>query len=116
MEKIINIGNREIRMKSTAGTMREYRNNFKRDFIQDLQSLQTKLQEKSANELELIDLEMFENIAWCMAKTADKSVPDIIRWLDEFDTFDIMQALPEIMELLIANMEQIGSKKKTINE
>lgn len=114
MEKILTIGNKEIKMKSTAGTMMRYRNNFNRDFIKDLIQLQTKLSEKldKGTEFEALDLDIFEKIAWCMAKTADNNIPDIENWLDQFDTFDIMQVLPEIMELLVANMEQINSKKK----
>ena len=33
MEKILEIGGKQIKMKSTAGTMMRYRNNFNRDFI-----------------------------------------------------------------------------------
>lgn len=114
MEKVLNIGGKQIKMKSTAGTMMRYRNNFNRDFIKDLVKLQTKLSDKleKGQEFEAIDLDIFEKIAWCMAKTADNSIPDIENWLDEFDTFDIMQVLPELMNLLVANMEQINDKKK----
>jgi hypothetical protein len=114
MEKVLKIGNKEIKMKSTAGTMMRYRNNFNRDFIKDLVNIQGKLAEKVENgkEFEAIDLDIFEKIAWCMAKTADNSIPDIEHWLDEFETFDVMQVLPELMNLLVANMEQINDKKK----
>ena len=116
MEKVLIIGNKEVKMKSTAGTMMRYRNNFNRDFIKDLVRLQRALDNKleKGEEFEALDLDIFEKLAWCMAKTADDSIPDIEHWLDEFDTFDIMQVLPEIMGLLIANMEQINSKKKTL--
>lgn len=115
MEKILNIGGHEIKMKSTAGTMNRYRNAFNRDFIKDLVKLQEKLSKKVDNgtEFEAIDLELFERLAWSMAKTADDNIPDIEHWLDEFETFDIMQALPEIMGLLSANLEQLNTKKKT---
>lgn len=114
MEKILNIGGKQVRMKSTAGTMMRYRNYFNRDFIKDLVKLQTKLTDKleTGQEFEALDLDLFEKIAWCMAKTADNSIPDIENWLDEFETFDIMQVLPELMNLLVANMEQINDKKK----
>ena len=114
MEKIITIGGKDIKLKSTAGTMMRYRNNFNRDFIKDLIKLQGKLNDKLVKgaEFEALDLDMFEKIAWCMAKTADDTIPDIEHWLDEFDTFDIMQVLPQIMELLTNNMAQINDKKK----
>lgn len=114
MEKTLNIGGKEVKLKSTAGTMMRYRNNFNRDFIKDLVSLQGKLTSKLDNgtEFDALDLDMFEKIAWCMAKTSDNNIPDIEHWLDEFETFDIMQVLPEIMELLVANMEQVNESKK----
>ena len=114
MEKILNIGGKDIKLKSTAGTMMRYRNNFNRDFIKDLVNLQGKLTDKTTKgaEFNAIDLDIFEKIAWCMAKTADDTIPDIEKWLDEFETFDIMQVLPQIMELIVGNMEQINNKKK----
>lgn len=118
MEKIINIGDKQIKMKATAGTMLRYRNNFGKDFMADLQKLQKKLNEKLENgtEFEAMDLAMFEQIAWCMAKTADDSIPDIEHWLDNFEAFDIMQVLPELMSLLVANMEQLSKKKSVVPE
>ena len=45
-------------------------------------------------------LEMFENIAYIMAKHADPTIPDSPEeWLDEFSTFSIYQVLPKIIEL-----------------
>lgn len=110
MEKILQIGTKEIKLKSTAGTMMRYRNYFNRDFLKDLINLQRKLNDRveTGSQFEAIDLDIFEKITWCMAKTADNSIPDIEHWLDDFETFDIMQILPQIMELLISNMEQIN--------
>lgn len=118
MEKVLKIGDKEVKMKSTAGTMLRYRNYFNRDFIQDLIKLQTKLNDKidKNQEFEAIDLEIFERIAWCMAKTADNNIPEMENWLDDFETFDIMQVLPEIMGLLVQNMEQVNNKKKIEQE
>jgi hypothetical protein len=50
--------------------------------------------------LDLFSLEIFENIAYVMAKHADSSIPDTPEeWLDEFNTFSIYQVLPSIIEL-----------------
>lgn len=115
MEKIIHVGNKEVKLKSTAGTMVRYRNNFNRDFIKDLLHLKSKIELKqgTGEELDAIDLEIFEKIAWSMAKTADDNIPDIEHWLDEFETFDIMIILPQIMDLLVSNMKQLKQTKET---
>ena len=45
--------------------------------------------------LDMFSLEVFENIAFIMAKHADPSIPDTPEeWLDNFNTFSIYQVLP----------------------
>ena len=63
--------------------------------------------------LDLFSLELFENIAYIMAKHADPSIPDSPEeWLDEFNTFSIYQILPQLIELWGLNTEvEIESKK-----
>ena len=42
MEKIIDMDGKQIKFKSTAGTLMRYRNNFGRDFIKDIVILDKK--------------------------------------------------------------------------
>lgn len=61
----------------------------------------------------MFSLEMFENIAFVMAKHADASVPNTPEeWLDGFNTFSIYQVLPQLIELWRLNVKtDIESKK-----
>lgn len=61
----------------------------------------------------MFSLEMFENIAFVMAKHADASVPNTPEeWLDGFNTFSIYQVLPQLIELWRLNVKtNIESKK-----
>ena len=113
MDKVIKIGDKEVKFKSTAGTLLRYRNNFGRDFLKDLVKLQEKLKNKKtqAKQFMAIDLQMFSEIAWVMAKTADDSIPNIEKWLDQFDTFDIMQILPQLFDLIQNNLKQEQAPK-----
>ena len=62
----------------------------------------------------MFSLEMFENIAYIMAKHADPSIPDSPeKWLDEFITFSIYQVLPKIIELWGLNVQTDVESKKT---
>jgi len=64
--------------------------------------------------LDLLSLEMFENIAYIMAKHADPSIPDTPEeWLDGFSTFSIYQVLPQIIELWGLNVQTDVAAKKT---
>lgn len=116
MEKTLNIDGKEVRFKSTAGTLMRYRMNFGRDLIKDIAKLEKRYKsvENGEDEFEIYDLEMFEKIAWAMAKTANNDIADIENWLDEFESFSIMVILPEIMDLLIANMKQEQESKKKL--
>jgi hypothetical protein len=63
--------------------------------------------------LDLFSLEMFENIAYVMAKHADGSIPDTPEeWLEEFNTFSIYQVLPKIIELWGLNVKSDVEAKK----
>ena len=65
--------------------------------------------------LDVASLEVFENVAYIMAKQGDSSIPNTIdEWLDSFDTFSIYLILPEIIELWNLNNIQISESKKNI--
>lgn len=63
--------------------------------------------------LDLFSLEMFENIAYIMAKHADGTIPDTPEeWLDDFNTFSIYQVLPQLIELWGLNVKTDVEAKK----
>lgn len=100
MTKTVKIGGKEYGMRASALIPKLYRFKFNRDCISDLARLQKKL--KSAdNQLDAMDLTIFENIAWLMCRQADPTIPDDPdEWLDSIDgIFPIYEALPAIMEL-----------------
>ena len=69
--------------------------------------------DEANSNLDLFSLEMFENIAYVMAKHADPNIANSPEeWLDEFNTFSIYQVLPSIIELWGLNVQtDIESKK-----
>ena len=89
MMKKIEIDGKAVTFKASAAIPRIYRIKFQRDIYKDLSVLEKSIgdgdPEKSS--LYLFSLEMFENIAYVMAKHADPSIPDNPEdWLDEFNT------------------------------
>ena len=103
MTKKIQIDGKEVPFKASAAIPRIYRMKFGRDIYRDLSALEKAVGESDEKEssLDLFSLEMFENIAYIMAKHASpQEVPDTPEeWLDGFNTFSIYQVLPEIIEL-----------------
>lgn len=66
------------------------------------------------SQLDVIDLEIFEDTAYIMARQYDPSVPDTPEeWLENFTTFSIYEILPEILELWAINNKTTATPKKT---
>lgn len=85
--------------------------------FKDLNELQKGIDESDAesSNLDTFSLELFENIAWLMAKHQNPDVPDTPEdWLDQFSTFSIYEILPQIIELWGLNVEQQVESKKNI--
>lgn len=115
MMKKIEIDGKAVAFKASAAIPRIYRIKFQRDIYKDLSVLEKSIgdgdPEKSS--LDLFSLEMFENIAYVMAKHADPSIPDNPEdWLDEFNTFSIYQVLPKLIELWGMNIKTDVEAKK----
>ena len=115
MTKKIEIDGKEVCFKASAAIPRIYRIKFHRDIYKDLRLLEKAVGEGNPEEssLDMFSLEMFENIAYIMAKHADASVPDSPEeWLDGFGTFSIYQVLPQIIELWGLNVQTDVKTKK----
>ena len=114
MKKIV-IDGQEVAFRASAAIPRIYRVKFHRDIYKDLRALEKAVGDNSESEsnLDMFSLEMFENIAFVMAKHADPTIPDTPEeWLDNFSTFSIYQVLPSIIELWGLNVQtDIQSKK-----
>ncbi len=113
MERTLNIGGAELRMRASALIPRLYRFRFGRDLIKDMSQLEKAYkkalsvkegatdEERREAELSILDLTIFENVAWAMAKNADPNIPnDPDEWLDSINgVFSVYEVLPEILEL-----------------
>ena len=115
MIRTIEIDGREVPFKASAAIPRIYRLKFQRDIYKDLRALEQSVNgsEEGESGLDLFSLEMFENIAFVMAKHADGSIPDTAEeWLDGFNTFSIYQVLPKLIELWGLNVQTDVEAKK----
>ena len=115
IKKNITIDGMEVPFKASAAVPRLYRLKFHRDIYKDFASLKTDVEEGDENksELDIESLEVFENIAYIMAKHADAAIPaSPDEWLEQFNTFSIYEILPQLIDLWGLNVEtQVQSKK-----
>lgn len=113
--KKIEIDGKEVLFRASAAIPRLYRIKFRRDIYKDLAQLEKAVDENvvDGSMLDTFSLELFENIAFVMAKHADPSIPDTPEeWLEEFNTFSIYQVLPQIIELWGLNVETEVQNRK----
>ena len=125
MEMILKIDGRDVGFKATALTPRLYRHKMGRDMVQDMNKLSKAYNkvlalpkdatddEKMDAQLSALDLEIFENVAWVMAKQYDQEIEDAPEnWLDTFKMFSIYEILPYILNLWGLNNKTTSIPKK----
>lgn len=116
MEKTLEIDGKQVTFKSTGATAIRYKAQFGRDFLADILKMQKAFEGQDPNNLDLnvvdlnlIDFDTFYNIAWVLAKTANKSIPDPFTWLDSFDVFPMDEVIPELQDMISSTLT--GKKK-----
>lgn len=119
MEKTITISGKKVKFASKGSTPIRYKAQFARDFFVDIlkmyplakMDLKDKKNEDEAlgKLLEVIDFDIFYDLLWTMAKTADNNIPDKLEWLDQFDSFPVLDLIADVQELIMNNLQ---SKKK----
>lgn len=122
MEKTIKIDGREVRLRASAAIPRLYRIKFRRDIIQDMGTIESAIRKSESDAakagtdgstIPLEALDLFENVAYLMAKHADPTVPSSVEeWLDGFETFSIYTVFPVIEELWDHNLQQLSKTAK----
>lgn len=110
VEKTINIDGVEVKFKASASIPRMYRNKFGRDIFKDLSSIK----KDDGGNYNVESLELFENVAYIMAKHADpENVPDSVEdFFEQFGTFSIYQIFPQLLELWSLNNNTKSIAKK----
>lgn len=117
METTVMIDGRTVRFRATAAVPRLYRIKFRRDLLQDVKAVQRAIEAKETDgeALPMEALEMFECMAYIMAKHADPDVPSSPEeWLESFNTMSIYQVFPVIQALWAGNMEGLAEAKKKL--
>ena len=118
--KKIEIDGQMVEFRASAAVPRLYRIKFGRDIYKDLRSLEKSVDDgnEESSSLDLFSLEMFEDLAWLMARHADPAkVPDSPEeFLDQFNTFSIYQILPQLIELWGLNVQTEVESRKNLEK
>lgn len=138
MEKIITIGDKEVRLNNSVAWTMEYRDQFGKDIVPVLipviasmvEGVSTVMSE-SENELSVSEiagslqgraldvlLPMFQvefvdvviGVIWAMAKAADENIDPPKRWVRQFEEFPLDVIVPAVYELVIKGF--VSSKNR----
>lgn len=123
MEKILNIDGRQVKLKSTGAFLLRYKAQFHRDALKDIYKLDKAIIETGKDEegkkkyeitnIDAFDLEVFYNLIWVLAKTANPEIEEPLEWLDTFSEFPLMDIIPEVIDLIFSCISSsVPSKKK----
>lgn len=117
IEKTIQVEGKDMKLRCSALIPRSYRRIFGRDMIADMDSLiaaYRKHQKDKTIPIDSINLEVFENVAWLMLKSAGENVGETPEeWLDELSgIFSIYEVLPDILMLWNASKKTTSTPKK----
>lgn len=112
MEKIVKIGGKDCRLKTSAALPRVYRLLLGRDIFMDVHTMVTTLsttwmasQKKDVDlpskESQLEAVTLVENLAFAMHKHGDPSQPNTVeKWLEQFDDEAALTDSAIVMELI----------------
>lgn len=130
MEKIINIGNKEVRLNNNVAWTMEYRDQFGKDIVPALmpvlasiiEGVSTIVSESGGSEISVADiadavqgrsmevlLPLFQvefvdtiiNVTWAMAKAANEDIEPPKKWVRQFEEFPLDVVVPAVYELVL---------------
>ena len=115
IKKEIEIDGKKVPFRASATIPRLYRAFFRRDIFKDFARLESGISKEG--DLQIEDLEIFENVAFVMAKHADPKQPDTPEeWLEQFNMLSIYEVLPQLIELWSLNTETGVKAKKNLKK
>ena len=110
MDKIISIDGKDVPMKVNGATPYIYRRMFGTDLLPTLHNA-------VSSKGEVISTEVFENLAFCMAKQAGATESTIEEWLGGFESpLAIANAIKDIFDLWKANTATTVTAKKKVRQ
>lgn len=110
MYREIKVGKGTVPMLANGATPLRYRMIFKKDILKEFQQVE-------GNNYS-IAVDTVSELAFILAKAAEKAdmnklnMETYIEWLEQFEPFDLTEALEDIVDLYVGNIETTSEVKK----
>ena len=131
MEKIIKIGEKDVRLNNNIGWVMEYRDQFGKDILPVIMPFITSIIESvstviadadnngeittttiaealSGRSLDVVlplyqadFVDLVINVIWAMAKTADDTIEPPKKWVRQFEGFYLDEILPDVLDMVL---------------
>ena len=131
MEKIIKIGDHDVRLNNNIGWVMEYRDQFGKDILPVIMPFITSMIESvstviadadnngeittttiaealSGRSLDVVlplyqadFVDLVINVIWAMAKTADDTIEPPKKWVRQFEGFYLDEILPDVLDMVL---------------
>ena len=102
--KTVKIGDKEVLLKASGYTPLLYSNLFGANIFAEMQSIVESA--ATTGKVPFDKVIILYQLAYCMAKHADDSIPPIEEWLDQFDPYDIPAVAGDMIELWAEESKQ----------
>lgn len=142
MEKIIKIGDKDVRLNNNIGWTMDYRDQFGKDILPVIMPFITVMIESISSVLADAELngeitsqtigealsgrsfdvvlplyqaefnELVINVIWAMAKNANENIEPPRKWIRQFDSFYLDEILPELVELVLRGLVSSKNLKR----
>lgn len=139
MEMTVKIDGRDVVFKKNGATMLLYKQIFGREYFADLAKVikgkkliaaasrkadanakkgkKGKAAEEEelieiAEQLENLDMEVYHNLLYVLAKSADSSIPDPLTWFSSFEEFDVITVFGMVSPMLA---RELSVDKKNVS-
>lgn len=111
MEKVIKIGDKDIKVKSSAATYIKYRRIFKEDLFRTLQDMTKDIGDDGTIPEGAVATLL--QAAYVMAQQADPKITnDFEIWVDQFELLDSINGIQDVFGMLMGDQVTIDEAKK----
>lgn len=108
-EATINIGDKEVKVKTSGYTPILYAELFNGNIFGEMQEILEAAQNTGKIPFEKVAI--LYRLAYCMAKEADDSLPPLKEWLGQFEVYDIPETAAQLINLWSADGKQQSNPK-----
>lgn len=111
MKKRVEIDGVFVDFETNGNTPRIFRKQTGKNYFEVVNKLFSSIDPSSQSvDLSENDMDIYYDLIYIYAATANKDIPDIDTWYASFDAFPLLDILPELIDLTISNMTHVKKK------